>query len=132
MLPLRYRWWWLGAGLGALALILALAMLPLSAPVPVQGFDKFLHFLAFMFLTVWFLGLFEARFTWLVAAGLLLYGGLIEILQSFMPFRFAEAYDVVSDTAGIGAGWLLAALGLRHWCRRAEAMMGVVPPDGYG
>ncbi|GMW05551.1 MAG: VanZ family protein [Gammaproteobacteria bacterium] len=130
VLPLRYRWWWFGAGLGALALIMVLALLPLAAPVAVQGIDKFMHFLAFTFLTIWFLGVFEARYAWLVAAGLLAYGGLIELLQSLTSFRFAEANDVVSNLAGIGAGWLLSMAGLRHWCRRIETMIGVVPQDG--
>ena len=39
---------------------------------------------------------------------LLGYGGLIEILQMFIPSRSAEWGDVVADAVGIGIGCLLA------------------------
>ncbi len=128
MLPLRYRWFWLGGGIVALLVILALALMPLAGPVPIADFDKFLHFLAFTFLTVWFLGVFDSHLALRVAAGLAVYGGLIEFLQSFTPYRMSDPYDVLSDVIGILAGWLLAAAGLRRWCGRVEAFLGVVPP----
>lgn len=128
MLPLRYKWFWLGAGLLALVLVLILALVPLVTRVPVMGGDKVIHFLAFVFLTVWFLGVFDTRLTLQVALALAGYGVLIELLQSLMPYRAAELYDVLSDLIGISAGWLLASAGLRRWCGRVEALLGAGPP----
>lgn len=45
--------------------------------------------------------------------GLLLYGVLIEAVQSHLPSRSAEAADVLADAVGIACGLLLAA-----WLRR--------------
>jgi VanZ family protein len=128
VLPLRYRWLWLGLGMASLLIILALALAPLSGNLPVLGGDKVAHFLAFLFLTVWFLGLCHPALTLRILLALLLYGVLIEVLQGFTPFRAVEAADVVSDMAGIGAGWLLAQAGLRGWCVRVEALLGAGPP----
>jgi VanZ family protein len=47
--------------------------------------------------------------------GLLFFGGLIEILQSFTTYRFAEWIDWIADGVGVLAGYLL------NWvlCRRS-------------
>jgi VanZ family protein len=127
MLPLRYRWWWLGAGVAALVIILALALAPLTTRLPIIQGDKVAHALAFMLLTIWFSGVFAPRVAPQLTAALLGYGVLIEILQSFMPYRSADPYDVLSDLVGISAGWLLASVGLRHWCGRVEALLGASP-----
>lgn len=127
MLPLRYRWFWLTGGIGALTVILGLALAPLDAPVPTGG-DKVAHFLAFAFLTIWFLGIFDLRLAWRIAAALAAYGILIEVLQGLTAYRSADPYDLLSDVVGIGAGWLLANFGLRHWCRRLETLLGVRTP----
>lgn len=127
MQPLRYRWLWLGGGLAALLVILVLALVPLPGPPAVRHADKILHVLAFMFLTTWFLGVVAWQRGLRVGAGLLAYGLLIEVLQTTTAYRMADPYDVLSDAIGIAAGWLLAAVGLRHWCRRLEALMGVAP-----
>lgn len=127
MQPLRYRGLWLGGGLAALLVILGLALVPLPGPPMVHNADKLLHVLAFMFLAVWFLGVVAWQRALAVAAGLLAYGVLIEALQATTAYRMADPCDVLSDAIGIAAGWLLAAAGLRHWCRRLEALKGVAP-----
>ena len=38
-------------------------------------------------------------------AGLLTYGGMIEVLQSFTPDRMAEWADLLADTLGLALGW---------------------------
>lgn len=42
--------------------------------------------------------------------GLLAYGALIEILQSFTPNRTADWFDLFADSLGILAGWVLIRL----------------------
>jgi VanZ family protein len=127
MLPLRYKWLWLGAGLAGLVLILGLALVPMSGPIPMEQGDKLLHALAFAFLANWFLGIVDDGLTLRVLAGLGLYGLLIEFLQSFVPYRSADPYDVLADLGGITIGWLLATAGLRRWCGRVEALLGAAP-----
>jgi VanZ family protein len=128
VLPLRYKWFWFGAGVATLAVILVLALAPLATPLPVMQGDKILHFLAFTYLAVWFLGVFEARLSLSVVTALAAYGVLIELLQSFTLYRSADIYDVLADVAGIGAGWLLACAGLRRWCGQVEVLLGASPP----
>jgi len=128
VLPLRYKWFWFGSGLAGLVAILGLALVPMNAPIPIANGDKILHALTFAFLTVWFMGVVEEGRTLRVLAGLVLYGLLIEFLQSFTTYRSADPYDVLADVAGIVAGWLLANAGLRGWCGRLEALLGAGPP----
>jgi VanZ family protein len=124
----HYQRLWLGAGILALALGLLLALLPLGGTVLFSWGDKLLHFLGFAILALWFLGAVEPRHSLVVVAGLAGYGVLIEVLQSLTPYRSADPFDVLSDIAGIFAGWLLASAGLRRWCRRVETLLGVAPP----
>ncbi len=127
MRPLRFKWFWLGGGLGCVALILMLALAPMSGRLPSLGSDKLAHFLGFVFLTVWFMGVVQASLALRVVVALAGYGLLIELLQSFTAYRVAETYDVAADFLGIGVGWLLAWAGLRHWCARVEALLGADP-----
>jgi len=124
MLPLRFPRTWLAIGLLIMALVLALALMP-SGRMTTLTFlsDKETHFLAFMLLMLWFCGVFRLPFTPLVAMGLLAFGILIELLQSRLPYRSAELADALYDLGGIGAGWLLAALGGSRWTRFVEGWL---------
>lgn len=104
-----WRWaFWL-----CLAAVLTLSLLgQVPEAVPTTGWDKTNHLLGFAALGV--LGcLGYARHVGWVMAGLMAYGGLIEILQSFTPNRFAEWGDLLADTLGLAIGWVLAQLILR-------------------
>lgn len=100
------------------ALVLLLILLPISlwvALIPLDNIvdpavvsDKVLHFLAFFGFAVlidasikpvnyWFWG------GWLLVA----YGALIEILQSFTPYRSFSMWDWVADIVGIAAFYLI-------------------------
>jgi VanZ family protein len=41
---------------------------------------------------------------------LLLYGGLIEVLQALTPYRYAEWFDVLANAAGLLIGWAVERL----------------------
>jgi VanZ family protein len=95
-------------------LILAVSYLALT-PKPPQvidtGWDKLNHALAFTALT------FSASLCYPLAPHrrtyallvLFAYGGLIEVLQAFVPGRAGEWGDLVADTVGIACGAITAA-----------------------
>ncbi len=106
----RRGWCWLLA-----ALLLATSWLAVaSGPAPVPGGDKLHHVLGFavLALVASLAGAPGWRHAGWAAAGLLLYGGLIEAVQSQLPWRSAEWADWLADALGTVLGLALAA-GLR-------------------
>ena len=95
--------WQLAFGLCALSVLL-LALMPTNMPIPSTGWDKSNHLLAFSVMALLGMRAFPGR-TIAVLAGLLIYGVLIEVLQSFTPSRFADWHDVVADAVGLALGW---------------------------
>lgn len=57
------------------------------------------------------------RHTRAAAAGLFAYGAFIEIVQSMLPTRSADAADLLADAIGAAAGLLLVAALRRVWRR---------------
>ena len=55
------------------------------------------------------------RHTGIAAVGLLVYGGFIELVQSLLPTRVADAADLLADGLGAAIGLLLAAALRRVW-----------------
>ncbi len=93
--------------LAALALTVSwLALSPAPPGVLDSGWDKLNHAAAFAVLTLVALFAFprSPRRPWLVLAGLLCFGGAIEIAQSFTPTRNAEWGDLLADAVGMLAG----------------------------
>ncbi|TPG20757.1 VanZ family protein [Variovorax ginsengisoli] len=89
--------------------LMVLSLMPPSPSLPSTGWDKSNHMLGFAVLAI--LGHFAwPGRRWSMLLGLLAYGGLIEVLQSFTPDRFAELGDLVADGAGLLAGKALATL----------------------
>ena len=98
--------WALGT---CMLLVLVLSLLPPSPQMPTTGWDKSNHMLAFAVLA------FLSERSWprhnLVAlAGLLAYGGLIEVLQSLTPYRAGDFADLFADAVGLATGAVLAKL----------------------
>jgi VanZ family protein len=96
-------------------LLLVISYLALSPAPPKtldSGWDKLNHLAAFGCLAFCaFYGADHARGRWLLAPlALLGYGVLIELLQSQLPPRSADAADVLADAMGIGLGLLCAAV----------------------
>lgn len=100
---------WLRAALGVtLVGVLILALVPHPPEAITTGWDKSNHALAFAVLGV--LGcLAFARRGWVIA-GLLGYGGLIEVLQALTPTRSADWHDLVADGVGLLLGLGLCAV----------------------
>jgi len=106
------------AFVAACTAVLFLALAPASAIPEVGVTDKVEHALAFTVLAMLGLWAFPGRVGRL-AAGLIAFGIMIEILQATMPFgRDGEVLDVVADTFGVSLG-MTAQLLLLHWARRS-------------
>lgn len=100
------------------SLVLAVSYLALT-PAPLEGsysgLDKVGHVMAFMALSfAGYLAFPAARGTrTALLCGLFAYGGLIELLQLFVPGRSSEWGDLIADGLGIALGAGLAALFVR-------------------
>lgn len=100
-----WRWlFWTGV-----VAVLALSLAPAGPRVPTTGWDKANHFLGFAALAVPGLRAYPGRPA-AVVVGLLLFGGLVEVLQSLTPYRLAEWGDWLADGLGVATGWGLDRL----------------------
>lgn len=107
--PLRHIWLWRGIGRVLIALSLLIALLPAPHVIGSVAFgDKIGHALAFALLMLWYAQLYAGRERRLCAAGLVLFGALIEVLQTLVPYRSGDLWDLLADTLGVGLGYLLA------------------------
>ena len=95
---------WLVCGVVWLLVTLFLSLMPL--PESGTGVnDKVSHLLAYFFLTNWFSLLIVRKPQLLsLAAMLLTYGVIIELLQGLSGYRSAEFADVVANLSGIAIG----------------------------
>jgi VanZ family protein len=108
----------------AFALISAyFAFVPVAPRVAVSLGDKLNHLAAFAAM-----GLAAAlaqpaswRHHRTAAVGLVAYGAFIEIVQSALPTRSADAADLLADILGAAAGLLLVAALRRVWRRPLTA-----------
>lgn len=121
--------WWL-----SMATVLTLALMPAPPKQIDLGWDKLNHLAAFGVMTMLGLGAKVWRFApqslhrhgayaalaTAISLQMLAFGGLIEVLQSFTPTRFAEWGDLVADSLGIALGLVAmtlwrARLASREW-----------------
>jgi len=124
MLPLRYRPYWIAASC-VLVAIVVWGSLQTSIRANVGlGFDKVEHFGTYLFLAIWFTGLYRRPRYWAVVAALLLLGLTMELTQFAMHAgRTADPYDMAANGAGIIAGLLFAGISTGGWAQRFEAWM---------
>ncbi len=102
------------------AFALWLATLQGPYPVPSAPSDKVNHFLAFTVMTSLLRLGFPSCRPRLCALWMLAYGGLIEVIQSFLPWADCSIFDVMADAVGIGAAIALTGALVRwHFWRPA-------------
>lgn len=100
-------WVW---AFGSVALVvLVLALMPPVPHMPTTGWDKANHLLAFAVLAWLGCHAYPQRLV-TVLSGLLAYGALIEILQSFTAYRSADWHDLLADGMGLVLGWRLTRM----------------------
>jgi VanZ family protein len=95
-----------------LVAIMVLAVLPGNYVRATSGWDKMDHFLAFALLGLIGLRAWPRR-EHQVFAVLLAYGGLIELFQAILPYRFAELRDLFADAAGLVLAFAVGRTQLR-------------------
>lgn len=128
MLPLEYARRWQIASLLLLFVVLIAALMPvvwfwddkLGGLRWLENVDKWLHGVTFFVLTTWFTGLFARSCYGYVAAGLLLFGVVIEGCQYLVTYRTADWSDAGANAAGILLGTILALLATGGWSQRIE------------
>lgn len=128
MLPLQYRAAWRVASACLLLAVLVMTMMPAVWLWPDRSrmlswfvnVDKWAHAITFVILAVWFAGQYRRESYWRIAAGLLLFGVLIEACQRLVTYRSAEWFDLLADGAGILVGLAIAAAGPGGWSLRVE------------
>ena len=98
---------WLFAATALTVMVLSLS--PMEPDAPSLGWDKANHMAAFAVLALLGCRAYPSH-TGFVLAGLLIYGGLIEVLQSFTSYRQAEWADLLADALGLPLGWAVAWL----------------------
>lgn len=122
MRTLRYPGLWWGLGSLGIAVTLWFCLVPRVPQAP--GGDKFYHWLAYALLAAGFTALVERRWYGVVAASLLAFSGLIEILQASMNLgRSGEWSDMLANTLGVAVGVAFALLRRESWLSLLEAYL---------
>ena len=108
-LMLRFRSAWLVGGLLLVGLVVYLSLTPHPPqPLSFPQSDKLEHGFAYASLSLWFCQLFlQARSRIVVVAALVALGVLLEILQGMSGYRYFEYADMLANSVGVLAGFLL-------------------------
>jgi VanZ family protein len=87
--------------------ITVLSLMPPISKINLNEKDKIGHFVAYTVLTINGLMIrkYQSKKMWLLFA-FILYGGLMEFLQGFVPGREVSAWDLVANTSGVLIGLL--------------------------
>ncbi|MBB3046434.1 VanZ family protein [Litorivivens lipolytica] len=111
---------WLLFG-GYAAVLTGASLLP-GTDLPVITYnDKVAHFGAYFLFAILARALpLNDRWRKLLLPVLMLYGGLLEVLQgALIPGRHADPLDALANAVGASCGWVLAS---RYWQRRRHAL----------
>jgi len=104
--------------------ILILSMWPLpEQPDAPANLDKIIHTVVFAFLMLWFTGLSDRSRYWKIFLLLVVYGAVMEVLQSFTPYRFMDLGDLIADIVGLCFGWIMGVTRMGGWCGWLEARL---------
>lgn len=99
--------------------VASLVPVPLLPPQVMSIWDKAQHALGFATLGTLGLLAYPRHGPLRVLSALLLWGGLIELLQAWSGWRYGEWIDWLADGVGLAAAGLLWWLLPRQWTKRA-------------
>lgn len=78
----------------------------------IQQFDKLMHLLVYYIFAVFgYRMLSSKRHYWLLCAGIIAYGGVLEVAQSHFPGRVMSGYDMLANALGVVIGAFVAKRG---------------------
>lgn len=117
-----FKRWRLGGWI-LVAMSLAVSLTPSLPTFTVQYSDKVFHALTYFILMFWFAGIYRDRIFWLLALAFALMGVAVEFIQTTVPYRFFDRYDLLANVVGILIAWFLASLGMKNWCEGLEARL---------
>lgn len=86
-------------------------MLPPKTTINLGNQDKISHYIAYFFLTINALLITQKRKYILTMLFVILYGIIIEYLQSFVPGRFPSYNDVIANSLGTLSGLIIILIG---------------------
>ena len=110
MRPLKYVNLWLIVGWGMVLLVVAVSLIPSPADlVPFKTSDKLAHFMVYFVLMLWFGFIYHHGKKYLILGlGLISLGILLEVLQGMTTYRTMEYKDIMVNSLGVLAAWLLS------------------------
>ncbi|MFM2397134.1 MAG: hypothetical protein RLZZ144_384 [Pseudomonadota bacterium] len=104
----NFRRIWLALGWLWVMVVLWLSLTPHPPqPMTFEFSDKFEHGLAYFCLLTWFAVVLHAGSRRLSVIGLIAMGVLVEFLQGWSGYRYFEYADMLANSSGVLAGWLL-------------------------
>jgi VanZ family protein len=104
----NYRRVWLAFGGLWVSVVLWLSLTPHPPqPLTFESSDKLEHCLAYAFLMSWFAVVLHAGSRQVSVIGLIVMGVLVEILQGWSGYRYFEYADMVANSSGVFAAWLM-------------------------
>ncbi|MBF6057825.1 MULTISPECIES: hypothetical protein [Thiomicrorhabdus] len=98
---------WLLGGLTILAIIVYLSLFSVYHPVKFRFIDKVDHFIAYFIAMLWFSQLYRTQRRVLIAVLLIGIGVMMEMIQPHFHRQF-DPFDMLANTSGVLAAWLLA------------------------
>jgi len=111
---------WLLIGFVACGVLFYMCLVPHPPTPDISNADKVEHFVAYLLLGTWFGGIL-APYYGRVLVGLIVFGGVIEVVQSLSGYRDGDWYDLAADALGVLAGIGCARLGAMGWLRYIDA-----------
>ena len=121
---LKFETFWHSFGYFLVVLVVILSLGPLPE-IPFEDFrwsDKFLHFLAYGFLMLWFTQLYTRNVYWVLAVIFCMIGMGLEMAQTLTDERFFELGDMAANGVGVGFGWVTANIGFNSILDKIEKL----------
>ena len=122
---LKYFWLWLSIGYLYVAYIVYGSLTSSPVEVHIDDFDKVMHFSAYALLMIWFAMIFySAKGRLLHAVLFVMLGVGMEFAQQAGGVRFFEIGDMVANSLGVLAGYLVTrGCGKYHLLRIEQRLL---------
>ena len=120
MYELKYSYVWIFLGVMLIGIISYLSLVPSRSLPSLNVSDKLVHFLIYLTITLWFVGIFKQKYFAALGILFLLFSLGIEILQGMTTYRSFEWLDLAANGLGIFCAVILGILMFKGWCEVIE------------